>query len=58
MQVLLVGTDIPGLSAAVMAAALGQLGRHELVLGPACDGGFYLVGVSTLPSGLMEVCTP
>ena len=49
------GTDIPGLSAAVMAAALERLERHELVLGPACDGGFYLVAATRLPAALMEV---
>ncbi len=42
--VVLVGTDIPALTAAHIAVAFALLGRHDLVLGPARDGGFWLVG--------------
>jgi hypothetical protein len=42
--VVLVGTDIPGLTAAHIAAAFALLGRHDVVFGPASDGGFWLVG--------------
>jgi hypothetical protein len=41
----LVGTDIPGLTAARIADAFALLGRHDIVFGPARDGGFWLVGV-------------
>ena len=52
------GTDIPDLSAAVMAAALEELDAHEVVLGPACDGGFYLVGATRVPAAFMKVSAP
>jgi len=42
--VVLVGSDIPGLSAHHIAEAFRLLGRHDLVFGPATDGGFWLVG--------------
>src|SRR5207245_3573086 len=42
--VVLVGADIPALDARHIAAALRLLGRHDLVFGPAEDGGFWLVG--------------
>jgi len=42
--VVLVGGDIPALSAHHIAAAFRLLGRHDLVFGPAEDGGFWLVG--------------
>jgi rSAM/selenodomain-associated transferase 1 len=42
--VVLVGGDIPALGARHVAAAFGLLGRHDLVFGPAEDGGFWLVG--------------
>jgi rSAM/selenodomain-associated transferase 1 len=42
--VVLVGGDIPALAAGHVAAAFRLLGRHELVFGPAEDGGFWLVG--------------
>ncbi|HEU0215606.1 MAG TPA: TIGR04282 family arsenosugar biosynthesis glycosyltransferase [Stellaceae bacterium] len=41
---LLVGSDIPGMTAAHIAAAFRLLGRHDVVFGPARDGGFWLVG--------------
>ncbi|MGC1886986.1 MAG: TIGR04282 family arsenosugar biosynthesis glycosyltransferase [Stellaceae bacterium] len=40
----LVGADIPALDARHVAAAFRILGRHDLVFGPAEDGGFWLVG--------------
>jgi uncharacterized protein len=42
--VVLVGADIPALDARHVAAAFHLLGRHDLVFGPAADGGFWLVG--------------
>jgi uncharacterized protein len=40
----LVGTDIPALAANHIADAFRLLGNHDLVFGPAADGGFWLVG--------------
>jgi uncharacterized protein len=42
--VVLVGADIPALDARHIAVAFHLLGSHELVFGPAADGGFWLVG--------------
>ncbi|MGC2203515.1 MAG: TIGR04282 family arsenosugar biosynthesis glycosyltransferase [Stellaceae bacterium] len=42
--VVLVGADIPALDAKHIAAAFRLLGAHDLVFGPAEDGGFWLVG--------------
>ena len=42
--VVLVGADIPALHARHVAAAFRLLGSHDLVFGPAADGGFWLVG--------------
>lgn len=42
--VVLVGSDIPALQPAHIAHAFRLLGRHDLVFGPASDGGFWLVG--------------
>ena len=40
----LVGSDIPALTPAHIAAAFRLLGRYDMVFGPAQDGGFWLVG--------------
>ena len=42
--VVLVGSDIPAMRASHIARAFALLGRHDLVFGPARDGGFWLVG--------------
>jgi hypothetical protein len=47
--VVLVGADIPQLAAPHIAAAFRQLGRCDLVFGPAEDGGFWLVGARRRP---------
>ena len=42
--VVLIGADIPALGSRHIAAAFRLLGSHDLVFGPAEDGGFWLVG--------------
>jgi uncharacterized protein len=42
--VVLIGTDIPGLTAGHIAEAFALLGGYDIVFGPATDGGFWLVG--------------
>ncbi|MBU7582198.1 MAG: TIGR04282 family arsenosugar biosynthesis glycosyltransferase [Nostoc sp. TH1S01] len=44
-SVIIIGTDCPGLTSQILAAAFQQLQTVELVLGPALDGGYYLIGV-------------
>jgi rSAM/selenodomain-associated transferase 1 len=44
-QVLLIGTDVPTLPFDHLKQALVSLGNHDLVLGPARDGGYYLIGL-------------
>ncbi|PAY16934.1 hypothetical protein CKO51_23900 [Rhodopirellula sp. SM50] len=41
----LVGADCPLLDAAVVHRAGELLGEHDVVLGPAIDGGYYLIGL-------------
>ena len=47
--VVLVGADIPAVAARHVAAAFRLLGAHDLVFGPAADGGFWLVGARRRP---------
>lgn len=44
-EAVVVGSDIPGLGAADVAAAFRALGRAQAVFGPAEDGGYWLVGL-------------
>jgi len=43
-RAVIVGSDIPGISSARMAEAFDRLHHHDLVFGPAADGGYYLIG--------------
>lgn len=45
----LIGTDIPALAPDHIADAFRLLGNHDLVFGPAADGGFWLVGARRSP---------
>ena len=62
-RILLIGTDCPGISAPILEKAFRELERSDLVLGPAADGGYYLIGLkkaypelfSNVPWGTKEV---
>lgn len=45
-QVCLVGGDIYDLSAEVINDGFSQLEKHDVVIGPAEDGGYYLIGMT------------
>lgn len=42
----LVGSDIPDISAALLEQAFASLDDNTVALGPATDGGYYLIGLS------------
>ncbi|MEK7793478.1 MAG: TIGR04283 family arsenosugar biosynthesis glycosyltransferase [Candidatus Hydrogenedentota bacterium] len=44
-RVVIIGTDCPDADSAVLRGALDALRKHDLVLGPATDGGYYLIGL-------------
>jgi hypothetical protein len=43
-QVVVIGADSPCLPTSYIQDAFGQLDSHQLVIGPALDGGYYLIG--------------
>ena len=45
-RAVLIGSDIPGLTSAAVIHAFDALRHHDLVLGPATDGGYYLIGMT------------
>ena len=44
--VVIIGSDIPGITRDHIAAAFQRLAAHEAVFGPAADGGYWLVGLA------------
>lgn len=51
-RVITIGTDSPSLPAEYLDQAADALLHHDLVLGPATDGGYYLIGLKSAPSEL------
>ena len=44
-RVVVIGTDCPGLDAVHLTQAFDQLTHHDVIIGPATDGGYYLLGM-------------
>ena len=45
-RAVIVGSDIPEISADIIRHAFEELKKRDLVLGPAQDGGYYLIGMN------------
>ncbi len=55
-RAVLIGTDTPHLTPTLLDDAFRSLAAADIVIGPATDGGFYLLGLSTavFPPGLFD----
>jgi rSAM/selenodomain-associated transferase 1 len=53
-RVVIIGADCPGLRASHMTQAFRSLRHKDLVLGPATDGGYYLIGLSHYEKSLFK----
>lgn len=49
-----IGADTPTLMPSHIAAALDALQSHDAAIGPALDGGFYLLAIRTFKPGLFS----
>jgi len=47
-KIILVGADCPDVSPAILGAAFDAMPQADLVIGPALDGGYYLIGMHGL----------
>ncbi|MBD2293551.1 TIGR04282 family arsenosugar biosynthesis glycosyltransferase [Anabaena sphaerica FACHB-251] len=62
-RVIIIGTDCPGINCHILTSAFEKLQLCDLVLGPALDGGYYLIGLrrvipelfSQIPWGTAQV---
>ncbi len=51
----LIGSDCPSIDPQLLQTAFEELDRHDLVIGPTFDGGYYLLGAkSTIPGALIN----
>lgn len=56
-KIVLIGTDCPSLEGKHIIQAFEALDQSDLVLGPARDGGYYLIGMSRRADFLFEGIT-
>ncbi len=53
-SVVIIGSDCHQLTPAIIVKAFEELKTHEVVIGPALDGGYYLLGMNKLYSELFS----
>lgn len=53
-KVVVIGTDCPGLDAVIIMNAFTYLDKYNVVIGPAADGGYYLLGMKQHHPQLFE----
>lgn len=53
-HVILVGSDCPGIDTRYLRQAMAALGRVPVVLGPASDGGYVLIGARAVQAAFFE----
>lgn len=53
-KLIIVGSDLPDLSMAHINTAIKKLNDYDVVIGPAKDGGYYLLGLNTLLPQLFQ----
>lgn len=57
-RVVVIGSDSPTLPREYIETAFDQLGQHDVVLGPATDGGYYLLGIALSPGSATHSLSP
>lgn len=53
-RVVLLGSDSPTLPRQIVEQAFGMLDERDYVLGPATDGGYYLIGLRVRPRPIFD----
>jgi rSAM/selenodomain-associated transferase 1 len=53
-KVVIVASDVPDLSASIIKQTFSGLDKNDVVIGPCCDGGYYLIGLKEVHQQLFE----
>jgi rSAM/selenodomain-associated transferase 1 len=56
-KAVVIGTDCPGITTAIINEAFKKLNLTEVVFGPAEDGGYYLLGLKKIDFNLFNKMT-
>ena len=52
--IIIIGTDCPGITSNILLEAFSKLNNNDVVIGPAMDGGYYLIGMKEMYGKLFE----
>ena len=53
-KVIIIGSDFPHISDNTIKTAFNNLNNNDCVLGPAIDGGYYLIGLNEINESIFE----
>jgi len=53
-QVVIIGSDLWDLNPTILEEAFNELSSHDVVVGPAKDGGYYLLGLNDMQPALFK----
>ena len=53
-KIVIIGTDLYNLEASNIEIAFQKLENHDVVIGPAEDGGYYLLGLKHIPENIFS----
>ncbi len=53
-KAIIIGTDCPGINKNILEDAFLKLNNSDIVIGPAADGGYYLLGIKKVHSFLFH----
>ncbi len=53
-SVVVIGTDCPGITTEIIESSYSNLSVNEVVIGPAADGGYYLLGMKNFHPALFD----
>ena len=53
-QIIIIGSDCADIDSTLLEDAFSQLDNHDFVMGPANDGGYYLMGMNALFSPVFQ----
>ena len=53
-EIIVIGSDCPEITTEIIDDAFDQLSKNDFVIGPAKDGGYYLLGMKNLQPSLFQ----
>ena len=53
-KIILIGSDTPDITDQIISKGFEELDKHDIIIGPAQDGGFYLIGMKEPHENLLD----